>query len=227
MWLNAVTPILLGLGLLGIYLEFKAGGHGLFAGVGAALLAVVFFGHYVAGLSGHEPAVIFALGLLLVVVEIFFFPGVALPALLGLAMMLGSLVWAMADIWPSTPVAFSGDIFLSPMANLGAGLGIATVLALVLFKYLPESWLWGRLVLQQSIGANAQTAGTSPETTADLDALIGATGTAVTGLFPSGEVEIDGRRYQARLDLGHIAAGTPVVVKSRSDFGLIVERKDP
>jgi hypothetical protein len=37
-------------------------------------------------------------------------------------------------------------------------------------------------------------------------------------------VEIDGHRYQAQLELGSAAAGTPVVVIGHTDFGLKVER---
>src|SRR5258708_428217 len=95
-YLNAFSPILMGLGLLALFIEFKAPSHGLFAAIGVLLLLVVFFGHYVAGLSGHEPVLLFSLGLVLLAVELFFFPGVALPALLGLVLMLVSLVWAMA-----------------------------------------------------------------------------------------------------------------------------------
>ena len=46
----------------------------------------------------------------------------------------------------------------------------------------------------------------------------------ITPLRPGGEVEIDGRRYQAQLELGSAAAGTPVVVIGRTDFGLKVEK---
>ena len=225
-WLNAVAPILLGLGLLGIYLEFKAGGHGLFAAIGAGLLAVVFFGHFVAGLSGHEPAVVFMLGLLLVIVEIFFFPGVALPALLGLALMLGSLVWAMADLWPNEPLAFSGDIFVRPVANLSLGILIAAGLALALLKYLPEGWVWHKLIVGATVGTAAQTAGLAPEVAAQLGSLIGLTAVAVTALRPSGQVEIAGRRYEAKVEVGVIDPGTAVIVRGRTDFALLVEKAD-
>jgi membrane-bound serine protease (ClpP class) len=43
--------------------------------------------------------------------------------------------------------------------------------------------------------------------------------------LPSGEIEIAGRRYEARLELGSVAAGTPVIVRGRSGFTLLVEPK--
>jgi membrane-bound serine protease (ClpP class) len=189
------------------------------------LLAVVFFGHYVAGLSGHEPAILFAVGLLLLGVELVFFPGIVAPALMGVACMMISLLWAMADIWPNQPISFSGDIFVAPAMNLGLALLIAVGLAILLMRFLPKSWFWDRLVLATAIDANSQMPDASTQQA--RHALIGAEGVAVTDMFPSGEVEINGRRYQARLVLGHITAGTAVIVKSGSDFSLIVERKSP
>jgi membrane-bound serine protease (ClpP class) len=44
--------------------------------------------------------------------------------------------------------------------------------------------------------------------------------------MPSGQIEIDGRRYEARVDVGMIEVSVPVVVVRRSDFNLIVERAD-
>jgi membrane-bound serine protease (ClpP class) len=44
--------------------------------------------------------------------------------------------------------------------------------------------------------------------------------------MPSGQVELDGRRDEARVEVGMIEAGAAVVVVKRSDFGLVVERAD-
>jgi membrane-bound serine protease (ClpP class) len=222
-YLTALSPILMGLGMLLLFVEFKTPGFGLPGIAGGVLLAIVFFGHFIAGLSGHEPAIAFAIGLLLVAVELIFFPGVVLPALLGVALMLGSLIWAMADLWPNQPIEFTGDVFVRPITNLGIALVITVALGAALIRYLPKSWFWDRLILAAEINANSQT-GAIPAA-ATRDPLIGLAGVAVTGMYPSGEVEIDGRRYQAQIDLGHIVAGTPIVVKDRTAFGLLVERR--
>lgn len=222
-YLTRFSPILMGLGLLAVFIEFKTPGFGFFGISGIVLLGLVFFGHYIAGLSGNEPAILFAAGLLLLGVELVFFPGLVAPALIGVACMMISLLWAMADIWPNQPISLSGEIFIAPAMNLGLALVIAVGLAVALMRFLPKAWFWDRLVLSAAIDANSQMAAASPHTARHT--LVGAEGIAVTDMFPSGEVEIAGRRYQARLDLGHIAAGAAVVVKSGSDFNLIVERK--
>ncbi len=224
-YLNAIKPILMGLGLLAIFIELKTPGFGVFGVVGGLLLMVVFLSSYVAGLSGHEPLIVFALGVALVAVEIFLFPGVVVCALTGVVLILGSLIWAMADLWPNEPisVAWSGDVFVGPAVNLLLGLVIAAVMALVFAKFIPSGWFFSRLAVAEPISGTAQLAGVSPVAGAKISDLLGARGVAATALFPSGQVEIAGRRYEARVEVGSIAAGSAVVVTKVTDFSLVVE----
>jgi membrane-bound serine protease (ClpP class) len=189
------------------------------------LLGVIFFGQFAAGLSGHEPALFFLLGVSLVAAELFFFPGVAIVAVVGAALMLGSLVMAMTDLWPSEPIRFSEDALVLPLVNVLAGVVLAAVLFLVLFKYLPRGSFLNRIVLEAAIGG-APVAGRAlagvPDDAGGL-LLVGKTGIAATGLFPSGQVVIDEKRYEARLAVGSAAVGTPVRVVALGGFGLTVE----
>jgi membrane-bound serine protease (ClpP class) len=149
-------------------------------------------------------------------------------ALTGLLMMLGSLVWAMADVWPheSFTVAWSGDAFVAPLQNLGLGLVLAVVLGVALIRFIPSGWFWDRLVVGAVVGSAAQVAGGAPEEAGGVAALIGRRGVAATALRPGGQVEIDGRRYEATVAVGSLTAGTEVVVKARTDFNLVVERAE-
>ncbi len=224
-WLTAISPVLMGLGMLALFIEFKTPGFGLFGISGIALLGIVFLGNYVAGLSGQEPMLVFGLGVLLVALEIFLLPGVVFFAVAGLALMLGSLVWSMADLWPHEPigVAWNGNAFTGPITDLGLGLVIAAVLGVALARFMPRGWVWDRLIVQTTVGGAAQHAGGSEELGATAVQLVGCEGLAVTPLRPSGQVEIDGRRYEARVEIGGIDRGQAIVVRGQSDFGLIVE----
>ncbi len=221
-YLTAFSPVLMGLGLLALFIEYKTPGFGWPGIAGIVLLGIVFFGHYVAGLSGHEPALLFALGLLLLAIELIFFPGVVLPAVAGVGLMLGSLLWAMADVWPNQSIDFSGDLLLLPAINLGAALVISAIGAVVVIRFLPKTWFWDQLVLSAAVSA---TAGAEAQRPIATDPLLGAEGVAVTAMFPSGEIEIAGRRHQAQVEVGHVAAGERVVVTGRTGFSLVVERK--
>ena len=227
--LNRLSPVLLGLGLLALFIEFKTPGFGFFGIAGIVCLGVVFLANYAAGMSGHEPALIFVIGLALVTLEVFLFPGIAIVAVTGLVLMLGSLVWAMADLWPGVPltVAWSGDAFVAPLQNLGLGLLLSLGLGLALAKFLPRGWIWDRLILGAAVEGAAQSSGGAPEQASVMASLVGSTGKAMTVLRPSGQVEIGGRRYEAQVLVGGIDAGEAVVVKGRASFGLIVERISP
>jgi membrane-bound serine protease (ClpP class) len=222
-YLTNYSSIILGLGLLFVFIEFKTPGFGFFGIAGGALLLLVFFGSYVAGLSGYEPALIFALGLTLLLVELVFFPGVIVVALTGLLLMFGSLLWSMVDHWPNQPLTISGEVLVKPMTNLMLGVLLAVALGALLAKFMPKGWFFTRLAVEGGAGAAAQVAGLPPEHASRVNAIVGSRGVAVTGLYPSGQVEIDGRRYEARLELGTAAPGTTVAVVKVSDFGLIVE----
>jgi membrane-bound serine protease (ClpP class) len=225
-FLRALAPLLLGLGLLAIYIEFKTPGFGVFGITGIVCLAIVFLSNYVAGLSGHEPMLVFGLGLVLVFVEFFFFPGIIVVALAGLALMFGSLIWSMADIWPNEPITVTGDLLVLPFRDLGLGILIAVALALALARFIPRGWFFSRLAVTSPISGSAQNSGVAPEVGATAGTLVGRTGVAATGLFPSGQVEIDGQRYEARLEVGSAPRGTRVVVRRKTDFGLIVREEE-
>jgi len=222
-YITNYAGILLGLGILCIYIEFKTPGFGFFGITGGALLLLVFFGHYVAGLSGYEAALVFGLGLLLLLCELVFFPGAILPAVTGALLMFGALLWSMVDHWPNQPLDFSGEMFEKPALNLLMGFGVAAVLALLFAKFIPKGWFFTRLALSGEAGSTSQVAGLPPEAAGQTASLLGARGVVATGLFPGGQIEIDGRRYEARLELGTAVAGAKVVVVRVSDFGLIVE----
>ncbi len=225
-YLTALTPLLLAGGLLCLFIEFKTPGFGIFGISGILLLGIVFLGHHVAGLSGFEPMLVFLLGVVFIAVEVFFFPGMMVPALVGGALMLGSLVWAMLDLWPGEPIDFSGDLLLWPLANVMAGVIIAVTLFVLLLRFLPKGGPWGGMVLESAVagepGAIRALNTFTPDAPQGAE-LLGKSGIAATALFPSGQVEIGGRRYEAKLAMGFADQGTPVTVTGVSEFGLIVE----
>lgn len=221
-YLNTVTPILLGIGLVCLFIEFKTPGFGIFGISGITLLGVVFFSQFAAGLSGHEPALVFLLGMILLGLEIFVLPGVMVLGIVGLGLMIGSLVWAMTDLWPGEAIPWNGDVFLWPMINVLSGVLLAVIIFFCIIRFLPRGGLWGRLVLTAEVAGEPHGIYALAGGRIAYPA-VGATGIAVTALFPSGQVEIFGKRYEARLPYGFADVGVSVVVTGRATFGLAVE----
>ncbi|MDP4995880.1 MAG: ATP-dependent Clp protease proteolytic subunit [Akkermansiaceae bacterium] len=218
-YLTALAPILLAAGLLLIIIEFKTPGFGIFGISGGIVLAIVFFGHNAAGLSGHEPALFFFIGFALVLIDLFFIPGFFVLAVPGTLLMLGSLLWGMSDIWPDQPIDWDSGFLFKPLLNLITGIGGAMILFALMLRYMPRGGLWGKMVLESAIGGETTSAGRERAE----PSLIGATGRAITALFPSGQIEIGGKRYDAKLALGTVSPGGQVRVISVGEFELKVE----
>ena len=218
-YLTGIAPVLLAIGLVLIFIEFKTPGFGIFGMGGGIMLAIVFFGHSAAGLSGHEAALFFFIGFALVLIDVFFIPGFFVLVIPGALLMIGSLIWGMADIWPDQPIKWDSDFLFRPLLNLIIGLGGAILIFAFLFRFLPSGGLWGKMVLESAIAGES----TLSSTARSAPSLIGAQGHAVTALYPSGQIEINGKRYDARLALGTLPPGTAVRVVSVGEFDLKVE----
>ena len=219
-WMNTFAPALLGIGLLALFLEFKTPGFGFFGIGGIVLLGVFFISQYIAGLAGNELILLFVLGIILVLVELFFFPGTFICALSGLALIFGSLLWAMVDVWPGEPISISPDLLAEPLVKMVFGLSIALVGAFALSRFFPGSWMARQLVLSTAAGGDSQARRAVRSSVLPQS---GCEGVAVTDLFPSGRVEIEGHRYDARSALGPIERGSQIRVQKTADFSLIVE----
>jgi membrane-bound serine protease (ClpP class) len=103
---------------------------------------------------------------------------------------------------------------------------LAVALALALARFIPKGWFFSRLAVTDPVGGSAQVAGSAPDIGVAAGSMVGRIAIAATGLYPGGQIEIDGRRYEARLEVGSAPAGTRVVVRRKTDFGLIVDRAE-
>ena len=155
-WINAISPILLLIGIIGLYIEFKTAGFGVFGAVGIAALALYFFGGYVSGLAGIEWVGIFVVGVALVAVELFLLPGTIFIGLIGVVCMFVALVMGMTDLYPNMPwfpagegeggggvvpqvegIDFEPLDFSRPIRDLLIAFGLSVPIIWLLAKYLP------------------------------------------------------------------------------------------
>lgn len=219
-WLNTITPILLGAGLLLLFIEFKTPGFGVFGISGIGLLLIVFASSYVAGLAGYEEVLIFLIGIILLFVEILVFPGTIILGVLGLCLIFGSIIWALADVWPNKEFEMSGDIFLVPLIDVGLGLIIAVAGIIILGRYVFKTTIWDRLVLKSAVDERGSYA--SDQKTQNIAVEIGTLGLSKTELVPTGIIEIEGKRYEARSAIGLIEKNINVEVIAKDGFSLIV-----
>lgn len=231
-YLDSIAPIILGLGLLLLFIEFKTPGFGVFGIAGLVLVGIVFASNYLAGLAGFEAIIFFILGLVFIIVDIFLLPGTFIFLGIGLLLIFGSLLWSLSDIWPLPEGDGPGGInfTVDPDSVWGALYQLVGSLAIAVFglwlvwRFLPKTPVYGRLVHTMA-GAMPDPVVTGGSDVAGTDSLpdIGSKGTVVGPMHPLGEVEIDGVRYQATVEIGSLDRGEKIVVTGYKHFSLLVE----
>ena len=242
MWVERFSALFIVLGIAGAYLELKAPGFGLPGLISVIAFTIFFFGNYVAGnLAGWEAAVVFGLGLVLVIVEIFVLPGTMVVGLLGGLLMLGSLAFAMVDRvdfdlvrrGAESAPAWS-ELLLRPALNLAGGLFLAGLVVMVAATYLPQTKLMRWMILDSKVGGGrTATAGGSSDLDTVLEqggtapspesSLVGQVGETLTALRPSGKATIKGEVVDVTSNTDFVEPGAKVTVVSQEGSRVVVE----
>lgn len=225
--ITVLAPLFLLGGIIGTYLEMKAPGFGVAGTVAAICFTLFFAGHYVAGLTGYEVVAIFVLGLVLILLELFLFPGVIFLATIGSAMMLGSILFAMIDYFPGEPIVPTADQLLMPLVNLSIAMLLAVVAISLLARYFPEMPILRGIILAASNPAGAampaREARTAPPR---YEVQVGAMGEALSDLRPAGRAEIAGKVLDVVTDGSYVAEGQRIRVIEAYP-GRVVVAPDP
>lgn len=218
-WLKKITPLLLAIGLLGIVVEFKTPGFGIFGITGITCFLIIFLSNYVAGLAGYEPILFFFLGVVLIAVELFFFPGVLVFGITGAVLIFGSVIWSLADIWPTEDFEWSPAIFSAPLQDMLIGVVLAALGFALIAKFLPKTSLWNKMVLTTAVADEGDAvAGTLPEGFPATETIARTS----TDLFPHGTIEVDGKTWDAVSEFGSIKRNHKVVVVGARNGAVLV-----
>jgi membrane-bound serine protease (ClpP class) len=217
-WLTVISPILLIIGVAGIYLEMKTPGFGLPGIVAICAFALYFLGSYVAGLAGLEWAVLFVLGLALVLAEVFFFTGTLALGLSGAVLMLVALTMALVDRYPGMPVVPTLPMLELPMRQFAiAGLGSMALLWL-LSRVLPQTAFYNRMVSTGMSGVGSVVAVEESQQT-----WLGQTGVALSALRPGGKARFGDEILDVMTQGEMIEKGRSVRVLRFSGMQAVVE----
>jgi membrane-bound serine protease (ClpP class) len=217
-WLTepTVSGLLLSVGMLGLMVAFYTRSVGAFTLVGFMALGLFFGGHAVVHLVGWEEALLFLSGVVLVLVEVFFVPGLGVPGVLGLIFVIAALVLALIGV--PLDVSFETGVLADAMTRVLLSLLGAFVLALVFMRLLSKTAMGRALVLE-----DAETGFLSAPSASDL---VGQTGEALTDLRPAGKVVIDGERHEATSEREFIARGSRVRVIGKDGPALVVRPEE-
>jgi len=204
-----VSSLLLSIGFLGLIIEFWTLGWGIAGSIGIISLSLFFGGHIIVGLAGFETIILFVIGLLLLLAEIFFIPGFGLAGISGIAAILASIFLTFGNIIQAT-------------YSILIALGISVIGFFLLIKYIPSTRTWRKFVLsteqKKELG---YTVGTK-----DLKRLIGGKGISITPLRPSGIVEVNGKKLDALTRGEYVDSNTEIKIISVEGNKIVVEAVD-
>ena len=210
--LPAVTVLLVVIGFTGLILELKVPGTTVPGIVAALCFILVFWAHtqfsgQVAVLAG----LLFILGLILILMEVFVIPGFGVTGIIGVVFMLAALALVTFNDIPTTwsDAGKVGGKMATYMLGMFGSVGLAFLIA----RYLPNIPYANRLILTPpSEMPGAESEPPVLPGVALAASLLGAVGTAVTVLRPAGSVRFGEQFIDVVSDGGYIPAGVRVQV---------------
>jgi membrane-bound serine protease (ClpP class) len=239
-----IASLLISLGSLMILLDLFSAGFGPLGITGIGMIATFFWGHFLAGLAGWEGVLLVVLGIALLGVEAFIFPGFGVAGVLGIAAILGGMFISMigGDIVTDQDIQRAGLTVAGAFVVILAG-------GAVILTLLPQASRFRSLVLQSQVGV-PDTALTDkahkrrrrwwrtdqpdigpPVPMQDVDprtaqatTLVGARGVALGDLRPGGFARINGMRVDVVTQGDYIMAGAEVEVIADEGYRRVVQQ---
>lgn len=220
-----ISGIILALGILALYIEFKTPGFGLPGITGIVLLAIWFWGHNVAGLAGGLEIILFMLGLILIFVEIFVLPGFGITGIAGILLIAASILMAMISYNPFQdiqPISMHGAKLglLYAIINASIAVLVSAGGVLLLARYLPESQPFKKNIMLTS--SLEDKAGYQSSTTESE--LIGTKGIAETELRPAGIGAFGDKRIDVVSRGEFINKGSSIIIEEAHGNRIIVSK---
>jgi membrane-bound serine protease (ClpP class) len=209
-----VSSLLMMVGILGIITEIRTPGFGVPGAVGLASVSLFFWGHWLVQLAGWEEMLLFAGGIVLLILEVFVTPGFGVLGALGIGALVAALGLSLVG------AGATWEVIVLAAVRVVVSLLLAIGAAVLLLRLLPRAAFGRRLILEDELPAKE---GFTSAPERDLSWL-GKRGIATSTLRPAGVAELGGERVDVVSDGEFIEAGEPIEV-TRVDGNRIVVRR--
>ena len=207
------APLLMSLGMIGLFFEIKSPGFGVPGGLGLLCLALFFGSHLLVGLADATEMLILVGGILMVLLEILVIPGFGVAGIMGFLMIMYSLFKMLIGDHP-----LPEDLNIA-MRSMSYSFVLMLGLGALIFRALTHSKYYQKLI---PVVGQSSTEGYS--ISKGYENLVGQTGVATSVLRPSGRVEIHGQVYQAMSTGEFIESGESVTVSGTDENQIIVKK---
>ncbi len=212
-----VASLLMSLGFLGLIFEIQSPGWGVGGTLGLICLGLFFGSHLLVKLADWTEVLLFLVGLILLLTDLFFVAGFGVLAIPGAVLMFAGMFLSLMgrpELWTWQSVGSGARPLLLALIT-------TVVIACVMLKMLPRTSAWNWLVLHEEERSEAGYIATGQH-----DALVGKEGVAFTPLRPSGTGLIDGRRVNVAADGEFIEKDSPITVVEVEGNRIVVRKTE-
>jgi membrane-bound ClpP family serine protease len=219
-----IGMLLLLIGGAAIYAELHAPGIGVGAFIGAVCFVLYFWSAYLGGTAGWLEVMLFALGALCVLMEIFVFPGLGIFGLGGGLLVIAALVLASQTyIIPRNDYQMD-HVRTSLLTIVGAAGGVIVVGA-VMRRFLPHAPMFNRVLLAPMSGQELSDL-SRRESLGQFEHLLHKHGTTFTPLVPGGKARVGEQLVDVATEGEFIDRGMPIEVVEVHGTKIIVRAVD-
>ena len=206
-----VSGVLIMIIIGGIYFELQSPGIG-FALAASMVAALLYFAPlYLEGMAENWELIVFILGIVLIMVEVFAIPGFGVAGVAGIIALITGLTLSLVDNVVFEDPEFTGEGLGVLMKSLSLVL-VAVLLGLILSLWTTKKLLTTTAFSQLSLKSEQQVGEGFIAVETTQQALVGESGVAHTVLRPSGRVRIQDKTYDAISEYGFIEKGESVKV---------------
>lgn len=225
-FISTIAPILMMIGFAALYIELRTPGFGVPGIIGIICLAIVFLSQYMVGLADYTELLLFAIGVVLLAVEIFVLPGFGVVGIAGILVLMAAMVLSLQSfVIPRPEFPWEKQTLVRNLIYASGSLVGAITLIILFFRFaLPRL---GAIVSGPYLNATLGDAHTaSPEPQEEGRRLqTGDRGVVITPLRPSGKVEIKNTVYDVVAESMFIEKGETVVVNEITGNRIVVAKE--
>jgi membrane-bound serine protease (ClpP class) len=210
-----INPIVHGILIMiiigGIYFELQSPGVGFPLGAAIVAALLYFAPLYLEGMAENWELILFIVGVILIMVEIFAIPGFGVAGVAGIIAVITGLTLSLVDNVVFKDPEFSGEglgILMKSLSLVLVSVLLGIIFSLWATRKLLTTTAFGNLSLKSEQRTEEGFIGVETR----QKSLVGELGVAHTILRPSGKVMIKGRLYDAKSEYGFIEKGSAIKV---------------
>lgn len=225
----AVSSLLFMIMLISFYMELSSGGFGLPGAMALISLFLVLLSSFALEAIHWLEPILLLFGLLLIVLELFFFPTLGILGVIGTIFMIMGLAGMMLPglesfSYQGDGLNAAGEYVLNRLTWLSGALLISFVIIAFLSRYMwPKIGLFKKLILSEANRSEAAIEGTLPPSPLTALPEVGASATVSAALRPAGKVMVANEEYDALSSGNFIPEGAKVRVVRIEGTKVVVE----